>query len=72
MKYPFVLASLCWMTLPVFAAGEGDRKDCAANTNPDQKIEICTRIIEDGSESPGNRAIAYNNRGLAYQKVLAA
>jgi tetratricopeptide (TPR) repeat protein len=55
-----VLATL----VSVFAAG--DREDCAATGNPDQSIAACARVIADDSETAGNRAAAYKNRGNAY------
>src|SRR5882672_1492628 len=66
MNYLLGAACVLAMSCPAFAASEADRKDCIANTNPDQKIAVCMRVIEDSTESPANRTIAYNNRGIGY------
>ena len=52
------------LAVPAFGASQGDWDDCKASG--DQSIAGCTRIINDGNESPRNRAIAYNNRGNAW------
>jgi tetratricopeptide (TPR) repeat protein len=62
MRY-LVAAACILVSLPALAASEADRKDCTANANPDQKIAVCTRVIDDGTESTANRALAYNSRG---------
>src|SRR5262245_54359926 len=43
----------------------GGRDDCLLKT-PDKVITGCTAVIESAREKPGNRAIAYYNRGIAY------
>jgi len=41
--------------------------DCNQSADPDRQIRGCTSVIEWGEkETRKNRAIAYNNRGLAY------
>jgi len=43
--------------------------DCKQSSDPDRRIRGCTQIIERGKrERREYRAIAYNNRGLAYQE----
>ena len=43
--------------------------DCKQSSDPDRRIRGCTQIIERGKrETREYRAIAYNNRGLAYQE----
>src|SRR5713226_6413097 len=66
MNYLLAAACILAMSCPAFAASEADRKDCIANSNPDQKIAVCTRVIEDSAESTANRANAYNSRGIGY------
>jgi Tfp pilus assembly protein PilF len=39
---------------------------CTAEANADQRIRVCTAVIQSGQESPGNMAIAFASRGLAY------
>ena len=50
------------------AGGDMDA-DCKQSSDPDRRIRGCTQIIERGKrETREYRAIAYNNRGLAYQE----
>ena len=43
--------------------------DCKQSSDPDRRIRGCTQIIERGKrERREYRAIAYNNRGIAYQE----
>lgn len=39
---------------------------CTAEANADQRLRVCTAVIQSGQESPGNMAIAFASRGLAY------
>jgi len=39
---------------------------CNDSSDLDRLIAACTRIISNASATPGDRSIAYNNRGLAY------
>jgi tetratricopeptide (TPR) repeat protein len=52
---------------PVMAGSQRDRDDCNQSNDQNRRIEGCTRLLEDKEESPSNRAVAYNNRGLAFQ-----
>ena len=47
------------------AATQGDWDACT-NGDPELSIAVCTRIIQDKSESAKDRAKAYNNRGKTY------
>lgn len=47
------------------AASEGDRSDCQGD-DPARMIRGCTRVIEDATESPSDRALALHMRGLAF------
>ena len=53
------------LVVPGFGASQGDRDDCQQVTDNDRRIINCTRVIDDRSESPRNRAIALNFRGNA-------
>ncbi len=67
MIRPLVFA----LALALSATGEwGDMDaDCKQSSDPDRRIRGCTQIIERGKrETREYRAIAYNNRGLAYQE----
>ncbi len=67
MIRPLVVA----LVLAVSAIGAwADRwSDCKQSADPDRRIRGCTQIIERGKrERREYRAIAYNNRGLAYQE----
>ena len=67
MIRPLVVA----LVLAVSAIGAwADRwSDCKQSADPDRRIRGCTQIIERGKrETREYRAIAYNNRGLAYQE----
>src|SRR5215471_19511572 len=66
MKYLIAAACSLSLALPAFPASEADRKDCGAQPNADQKIAICTRVIDDATESESSRALAYNNRGIGH------
>jgi tetratricopeptide (TPR) repeat protein len=39
---------------------------CMSSDNPDEGIAACTAIIQSESESPGNRARAFDSRGKLY------
>ena len=52
---------------PVIAVSQRDWADCNQSNDLSCRIEGCTRWLEDKEESAANRAVAYNNRGLAYQ-----
>ncbi|RUW28025.1 MULTISPECIES: tetratricopeptide repeat protein [unclassified Mesorhizobium] len=40
----------------------GDSEDCGGASAGSLRIAACTRIIEDGTQSPGSRTTAYRNR----------
>ena len=46
------------------------KEDCVLGDDPDRQIGGCTAVIQSGmfADDPGNLAIAYNNRGIAYGK----
>ena len=46
-----------------------DRSDCARTDDVDRAIRACTNIIAMGGQSRDNLAIAYRNRGIAYEKT---
>ncbi len=57
------------LTLSATGAGADRHSDCKQDKDPDRRISGCTQIIERGKrERREYRAIAYNNRGLAYQE----
>ena len=67
MVRPLVFA----LVLALSATGAwADRySDCVQDKDLDRQIRGCTQVIERGEqESRKNRAVAYNNRGLAYYK----
>src|SRR6476660_2598290 len=39
---------------------------CNGASAPETRIEACSAFIEAGRGGPSSRAIAYNNRGIAY------
>ena len=48
-------------------AGPAHRTNCNAQVTLDQRITACTHVIQDRTETAGNRAIAYVTRGVAYK-----
>ena len=62
------VAALAWA---VASAANADRfsyrddRECAQTPNADAAIAACTRLYENGSLGPRNRAIALGNRGVA-------
>jgi tetratricopeptide (TPR) repeat protein len=54
------------IAIPAWAAGQGNWDDCNQQGDIDRRINGCTAIIQDQSESEKNRALAYNIRGAAY------
>jgi tetratricopeptide (TPR) repeat protein len=49
---------------PASAASKQDHSECHRGSG-DVAIAACTRVVNDRNESRKNRAIAYNNRGIA-------
>jgi hypothetical protein len=55
------------LTLSATGAWGDMDADCKQSSDPDRRIRGCTQIIERGKrETREYRAIAYNNRSLAY------
>jgi tetratricopeptide (TPR) repeat protein len=50
-------------------ASANDRSDCTRTDDVDRAIRACTNIIAVGGQSRDNLAIAYRNRGIAYEKA---
>ena len=48
-----------------FAANKDHDPCVKEGGSPDQKIEACTRVIDDKRETKKNRSAAYDNRGNA-------
>jgi tetratricopeptide (TPR) repeat protein len=51
---------------PAFAANQLDWDECTQTGDRDRSIAGCTRVIQRGDETAQIRALAYNNRGVAY------
>ena len=52
------------LTMPALAATPADRGECAASADkPDGGFAACSRMIDDASEPPEERAEALKNRG---------
>ena len=47
--------------------GSQDEEDCTRSQDPDKVIPACTRLSQDQSDTPHNRAVAYYDRGNAYK-----
>ncbi len=63
-----VFAALVLNASPM-RAEDGDWKDCGQSANPDRSIAGCTRVLERGaSETSKYRAVAFYNRGYAYDE----
>jgi len=46
-----------------------DEDDCTRSQDPDKVIPACTKMAEDQSETPHNRAVSYYDRGNAYKNL---
>jgi tetratricopeptide (TPR) repeat protein len=67
MMRPLVFVLM--LALSATGAWADRHSDCKQDKDPDRRISGCTQIIERGKrERREYRAIAYNNRGLAYQE----
>lgn len=44
-----------------------DEDDCTRSQDPDKVIPACTRMTQDRSDTPHNRAVAFYDRGNAYK-----
>jgi tetratricopeptide (TPR) repeat protein len=44
-----------------------DEDDCTRSLDPEKIIPACTKLAEDRSDTPHNRAVAYYDRGNAYK-----
>jgi tetratricopeptide (TPR) repeat protein len=64
---PRVVFSVFILSCLVFAAAAtaDEWKDCQA-ADPDLRIKRCSAILTRKNETPGNRAVAFSNSGLAY------
>jgi tetratricopeptide (TPR) repeat protein len=65
-RVPFSVFALSCLVFAALAAAD-DYKDCQA-ADPDLRIKSCSAIVARKNETPGNRAIAYNNLGAAYRE----
>ena len=65
----FGLSAGAWLiAAPAVAQRSPDWERCGADsTPPDQRIAACTAIVGSLGEPPANVAMAYCNRGIAYQ-----
>lgn len=66
-----VLAAVFLLTADANAQLSPDRRTCTGDPDVDwgQQIKSCTALIQSNSETPKNRALAYNNRGNAYNAI---
>jgi tetratricopeptide (TPR) repeat protein len=46
-----------------------DDDDCTRSQDPDKVIPACTKLAEDRTDTPHNRAVAYYDRGNAYKNL---
>jgi tetratricopeptide (TPR) repeat protein len=46
-----------------------DEDDCTRSLDPAKIIPACTKLVEDKSDTPHNRAVAYYDRGNAYKNT---
>ena len=46
-----------------------DEDDCTRSQDPDKVIPACTKMAEDRTDTPHNRAVAYYDRGNAYKDL---
>lgn len=51
------------------ASSPEDEDDCTRSLEPDKIIPACTRMAEDRTDTPHNRAVAYYDRGNAYKTL---
>jgi lipoprotein NlpI len=65
---PRVAFSVFALACLVFAApaAADNWKDCTQTANRDLAIQGCSAILTRENETPGNRATAYNDRGIAH------
>lgn len=68
MKSRLLAAGLVAGFLTVTPAFADHRSDCAQSDVPSVIISSCGHLIADGKETAEVKAIAYANRGTAYQK----
>jgi len=67
MRRPLVFALV--LALSATGVWADQYSDCSQDKDPDRQIRGCTSVIERGKrESQETRALAYFNRGLAYEK----
>ena len=65
-----ILSAVAWLiAAPAVAQRSQDWELCGVHsTPPDQRIAACTAIVGALGEPPANVAMAYCNRGIAYQR----
>jgi formylglycine-generating enzyme required for sulfatase activity/Tfp pilus assembly protein PilF len=63
---PILLTVIALLLFSPARASDDDWQDCSADA-PERSIAGCSRIITAKIETPAHLAMAYNNRGLAYQ-----
>jgi tetratricopeptide (TPR) repeat protein len=66
MKRTLIVFALALVATPGLAQ-TADETNCV-NGDPDAKIVACSAVIQSGEESPGDQAVAYDNRSLAYRQ----
>jgi tetratricopeptide (TPR) repeat protein len=66
-----LVALLLAPALPAFAQLSSDWRGCTGNPDVtwDRQIAACTALIESGTETQENTAIAFYNRALAYENL---
>lgn len=63
----FITVLALALPAPTWADFEQDKRRCL-NSNPDTKIGGCTRLIQSGRFEKNDLAVAFNNRGVAYDQ----
>ena len=63
-----ILAGAMLLTIDANAQISPEQLNCTGNpdVDGDQQIKSCTALIQSGRETAHNRAVAHDNRGLAY------
>ena len=65
MKASSIAFLLIWAPCAALAQSDRDWKLCDAE-DADAALAACTRLIETGKLDPDKRAVAHDNRGVAY------
>jgi tetratricopeptide (TPR) repeat protein len=66
MKPTLIILLLALVATPALAQ-TADETNCV-NGDADAKIVACSAVIQSGQEGPGDQAVAYDNRSLAYRQ----